>query len=401
MGAFPEDTVGFLIWLDRKFPGKYPGDDFVPRHLFGKYLFFTVDNEVQKSGATVSRVHDAVVPFEPLGDSFELLLATGRTVLARGVVLALGIPQSRAPWRHVDSGVPRRYVVHDPWDPGALEGLDAEASVVVVGSGLTSIDVITGLRQRGHRGSIVLVSRGGRFPLPHTKQHADPVSYDPAELALGVDAALAAVRREARRLIKEGKDWQPAIDGVRPHTTATWKAWSDVDRACLLNRLKPFWEIHRHRAPARALESIEVERWNGTIRLVAGSIHALRPGADGRAAVVVRSSDGTLLRLSADRVVNCAVPAASVGETLDPLIGSMLRMGRACFDGRGLGLRTDPEGRLVSALGLIQPRLHLVGALGRGELWKSPAVPELRQQAATVASSLAGELGLESPRQAA
>lgn len=402
MGAFAEQPGGFHAWLEREFPGRFRTDDFAPRALFGRYLLETVGRTIDESGACASFVQDAVVHIEPLGErlgkKFELLLASGRTVLARGVVLAPGLPQARAPWRSVDEGVARSLLAQDPWDAKAYEGLAPDDEVVVVGSGLTAIDVVMSLRRRGHRGRIVVVSRGGRFPLPHAASHGAPIAYDPAELSRGALDAFRAVRRAVRTLVAEGHDWHAAIDGIRPHASAVWRAWSSADRAYFLRRLRPYWEIHRHRAPAELLARIEAERAKGTLELVSGSVHGLRADDATRAEVTVRTESGSLRVFRTARLVNCAGPSMSVGETLDPLLGSMLRMGMATTDANGLGIRADAEGRLIGADGQVQSRLRLLGALRRGDLWESTAVPELRGQAALIAESLAQELGCGTAR---
>lgn len=393
MGAYPEDPAGFHAWLERVHPGRFRPDEFVPRALFGRYLVETVRAAIEASGACVQFVQDAAVHAEPLGQAFEMLLASGRTVLARGVVLAPGLPQARAPWRGVDEGVARHLVAHDPWDSAALDGLAPTDEVVVVGSGLTAIDVVTALRRRGHAGRIVVVSRGGRWPLPHAAAHGTPVAYAASELAGGASQAFHTIRAAAKALMRDGHGWHAAIDGVRPHAAATWRAWSDAERRRFLRWLRPYWEIHRHRAPAHVLSAIEAECAAGSIELVAGALASLRNGSDGSAEVMVRTQHGSLRSFHAARVINCAGPAMSVGETLDPLLGSMLRHGMASVDALGLGVRTDSEGRLVGADGSAQSRLRLIGALRRGDLWESTAVPELRGQAAQVAASLARELG--------
>lgn len=393
MGAFAERPTGFHEWLEREFPSRFRADDFAPRALFGRYLLESVQNVLAETRACAAFVRDAVVHVEPLGRKFELLLASGRTVLARGVVLAPGLPQARAPWRQVDEGIARRLVVPDPWDQNAFRGVAPDASIVLVGSGLTAIDVIMGLRRRGHTGRITLVSRGGRLPLPHAAAHGSPVVYDPRELSQGAVQAFRIVRRAAKTLLREGHDWHAAIDGVRPHATAVWRAWSAADRAYFLRLLRPFWEIHRHRAPSMLLEAIEQECTAGTIEIISGSIHALRAHSEHDAEVLVRTGRDTLRPLSAARIVNCAGPSMSIGETLDPLLGSMLRNGLVSADGLGLGLRTEGDGALVRADGTVEPRMRLIGALRRGDLWETTAVPELRAQALAIAASLARELG--------
>jgi uncharacterized NAD(P)/FAD-binding protein YdhS len=79
-----------------------------------------------------------------------------------------------------------------------------------------------------------------------------------------------------------------------------------------------------------------------------------------------------------------------VRETVDPLIGSLLRAGIATTDELGMGLRADEDGLLVGAVGAP---IWLVGALRRGDLWESTAVPELRMQAARAAAAIAARLG--------
>jgi uncharacterized NAD(P)/FAD-binding protein YdhS len=397
MGVFAERPSGFHEWLERSFPGRYRADEFVPRALFGRYLSESVALTLADTKACAAFVRDAVVHVEPLGQRFELLLASGRTVLARGVILAPGLPPARAPWRSVDQGVARALLAHDPWDTSATEGLAPGGDVVLVGSGLTAIDVLMGLRRSGWKGRIVLVSRNGRLPLPHATSHGAPVAYDPQELMKGAYAAFRAVRRAARKLVREGHGWHAAIDGVRPHAQAIWQAWSVDDRQIFLRRLRPFWEIHRHRAPAHLVDAIERERAAGSVELIAGAIGALRMADDGvHADVEVRSAQGARRTLRTSRVINCSGPAMSVAETLDPLLGSLLRMGFASVDRLGLGLRADADGRLIGADGAVQPRVRLVGALRRGELWESTAVPELRAQAAVAAESLAREIGCSS-----
>jgi uncharacterized NAD(P)/FAD-binding protein YdhS len=83
----------------------------------------------------------------------------------------------------------------------------------------------------------------------------------------------------------------------------------------------------------------------------------------------------------------------SVRDTIDPMLGSLLRGGLASPDELGLGLRTDGDGHLVGADGSVDARLLLVGALRRGDLWETTAVPELRGQAAAAARAAAAAAG--------
>jgi uncharacterized NAD(P)/FAD-binding protein YdhS len=133
MGVFADRPTGFHEWLERTLPGRHRADEFVPRALFGRYLAESVSQTLAETKACAAFVRDAVVHIEPLGQRFELLLASGRTVLARGVILAPGLPPARAPWRAVDEGVTRKLLAHDPWDKSAVQGLASGGDAVLVG----------------------------------------------------------------------------------------------------------------------------------------------------------------------------------------------------------------------------------------------------------------------------
>jgi uncharacterized NAD(P)/FAD-binding protein YdhS len=328
-----------------------------------------------------------------------VLLASQRSVLSRAIVLALGIPPTRAPWRSVDQGVPRHLLAPDPWESGALDEIPPSGEVVVVGSGLTAIDMVGALRRRGHRGTITLVSRSGRLPLPHATRGSTPERYDPSRLCAGVREALCTVRRAARQLVAAGGDWQAAIDGVRPLAATIWQAWTIDERARFLRRLRPFWEIHRHRAPESVLSEVRRECEAGTVRILAGTVYALRGIDPTRAEVVVQSKRGELQTIEFVRLLNCTGPSMSIADTVDPLLGSMLRLGLASPDPLGLGLRSDLAGQLIGADGTVRGRIRMIGALRRGDLWETTAVPELRDQVATVTTDLVADLGLPTSNQ--
>jgi uncharacterized NAD(P)/FAD-binding protein YdhS len=76
-----------------------------------------------------------------------------------------------------------------------------------------------------------------------------------------------------------------------------------------------------------------------------------------------------------------------------PMVASLLARSLARSDALGMGLSTDGDGAL---LGGGRGLLFTLGALRRGELWESTAIPELRSQARTVAERLVNDLALPS-----
>jgi uncharacterized NAD(P)/FAD-binding protein YdhS len=278
----------------------------------------------------------------------------------------------------------------DPWEPRALQGLDPHAPVVVLGSGLTALDVALGLRRAGHQGRIRMVSRNGRLPLPHAAPGEAARSLPLDAFAGGPRAVLHVLRRAAQERMATGLGWQGALDAIRPHVTAIWRAWTPAQRRQFMRHARAMWEIHRHRAPRQVLAEIQRQLAAGTLVLERGEVVGLLPAAGGAMDVSVRAPSGAVGTHRAARIFNCVGPAMGVRESIDPLMGSLLRSGLASTDELGMGIRTDDEGLLVTGAGAP---IWLVGALRRGDLWESTAVPELRVQAERAAAAIAERLG--------
>lgn len=402
MGPIADDMGSFHRWLDARMPGKFRPDSFAPRALFGEYLTEFVLNEVAHSGAHVSFVRAAVIDVRDTHSQVELTVVTSgdashqgahhQTIVAQCAVIAPGVPASPAPWAHIQRDVPLEALIADPWESGSLHGIDPDADILVVGSGLTAIDVVEGLRRAGHRGTVRMLSRNGRLPLPHADHGEPPLSMTKEQLAGSPAKVLSALRAAARQRMAGGLGWQGVIDAVRPHIPAIWKSWIPSERRRFIRRARALWEIHRHRVPVQVLADITAQRQAGTLLVERGELLALKSTVHGAIAASVRAPDGVTHVHVVARVINCIGPAMDIRLTKDPLLGAMQRSGIAATDELGLGIRSDDECRLLNANGVPNQRVVIAGALRRGDLWESTAVPDLRVHAARAAATLLAQL---------
>ncbi|MGL4422661.1 MAG: FAD/NAD(P)-binding protein, partial [Gemmataceae bacterium] len=151
-----------------------------------------------------------------------------------------------------------------------------------------------------------------------------------------------------------------------------------------------FWEVHRHRMAPHIATQLQALLANGTVQQATGSItRAL--GASDRVVLDWRSRGSppsAATPRSFDWVINCTGPAPSNSPEANPVVGSLLVHGWLARDPLSLGIITTPEGGARSADGALVPDLFIVGTLRKPGLWESTAVPELRQQAALVATQL-------------
>lgn len=400
MSAFEADPDHFLRWLRQREP-TVKGGAFVPRSTYGQYVR-QVLAEAEASaapGSELERIPGEAVAIRAADragggrDAVSVVFADGRVTIADAVVLAIGnFPPA-------DPDVPERGFFTDPRyarDPWAHDALNAEpdAAVLLIGTGLTMLDIALALRDLGHRGVIHAVSRRGLLPQPHRasaaapRHHNRPASLDRWErTALGL---LRGLRREVAQAATHRVDWREVVTSIRADTPALWGALRPAERRRFLEHLRPFWETHRHRAAPQTWQGIEAMRRAGHLRVTAARLVALTPDPDG-VTVDLRPRAGVRAeRLRVARVINCTGPDTDLARVREPLIASMRAGGLIRPDPLGLGLDTEDAGWVVDAGGTANPRLLLVGPLRKGRLWENTAVPELRVEAERAARALAG-----------
>ncbi|MFD5093989.1 FAD/NAD(P)-binding protein [Amycolatopsis thailandensis] len=370
MSASTKDPDGFVRWLG----GAGAGGDFVSRWTYGSYLADRLADAARSSSSTLIRTHERVTGLRP---GLELVLASGSVVTADAAVLALGTFATRTRWAPPWlAGSPR--FVADPWLPGALDAVPDTADVLLVGSGLTAVDVAVTLAGAGRR--VHLVSRHGWLPRAHSPEPAGVIPAPELPVGRGLGELRAAVLAHFRSCIRTSGDWRSAIDGLRPVTAELWQGLSLTDRIRFLGEDSRMWEVHRHRMAPAAAEAVATLRDEGLLTVRAAEVDGITETAAG---LLVRLSGGEELTVGA--IVNCAGAQDDLREVGDPLLDSLLSAEIATPGPLGLGLDTDENGRLVSAAGLP---LWTLGAPRRGSLWETTAIPEIRDQAQRIAEAI-------------
>jgi uncharacterized NAD(P)/FAD-binding protein YdhS len=384
LGAIHGDPEGFLRWLRAAGEDAAPGD-FLPRRRYGEYLSSVVEDAGRRCPGRLTHL-----PRRAVGLSgATLVLDDGGRLAADRIVLAPGAG-SPAPLGHLDEPLraDRRHV-GDPWRPGALEDLEDARRVLLVGTGLTAVDVATELVAARPEREIWAVSRHGLLPQPHRPCPPLPAGRpvpEPVECAV---ALVRAVRAHARAAVGRGEDWRAAVESLRDGTPALWRALPADQRAALLRHAAPFWQVHRHRMPPAVAARVAELRAAGVLRVSAGRLRAAGDAGRAIAVAVAPRGGGPPVRAEVDAIVNCTGPTGDLDLVADPLIRSLRRAGEIRPDPLRLGIDVDPDGRPLAA-GRTSARLLVVGALRRGESWESTAIPEIRAQAHRVAELIAG-----------
>ncbi|GAA2352374.1 FAD/NAD(P)-binding protein [Dactylosporangium salmoneum] len=369
MSALADEPGDFVDWCRDQGVPVGPAD-FAARRVFGDYLHDRLRR--------VSFVHVRAVATRVRADG-TVLLRGGGTLSAGRVVLALGHGAPAGPLAITSAVRTHPYYVGNPWLPGALERVPGDLPALLIGTGLTALDVALTLGGRGRRAPVLAVSRRGLVPQPHLERQPPG---DAAFAYHGTDAA--GLLRAVRAYAATQPDWRSAVDAIRPQIDRLWWQLSVDARQRFLRHVAAYWEVHRHRMAPGVAEQVQRMRATGALRITAGKIRAIRRGERG---FVVTVGDETW---PVGAIVNCTGPGGAATTTLGR---ALLDDGLARRDATGIGLDVDGLGRLIDRGGEPSERLFAVGPTRRGAWWETTAVPEIRAQAKAL-SELVGSTAL-------
>lgn len=369
MSAFPDDPAHFSRWLG--FEGAGGAHRFVQRQVFGAYICEQLDAVRAVAGDRLRLVEKAATAAVRSDGGWAVSLFDGEVVRSDMVVLAQGnFPPADLP----DFGTfgPPLYFT-DCWAREATQGLSGEDPVLLIGAGLTAVDVALSLENSGFQGDMVALSRRGLRPRSHspTGPEAEIIAMPDADGAWLINA----VRRRAREI-----GWRGAVDELRPHTQDLWRRLDVAGRARFIRHLRPFWDVHRHRLAPAVDQKVGALQMEGRLQFKAGKITQVEPAGDG-AMVEWRVRGGeTRRRTRFQRIISCTGPLGDVRKCHDPLIQHLRLAGLIRPDCMDLGVDVDRHGRVRTSEGAEQDDLLAIGPMTRGEAWEVVAVPDIRRQ---------------------
>jgi uncharacterized NAD(P)/FAD-binding protein YdhS len=368
MSAVEQDPEHLVRWCrSQGIPAT--GSTFLSRETYGRYLADLLVTTPVPAGSSLTRVHDEVVDLTDAGSAYLATLASESVLAADTVVLALGNPPPRRP---AGLDVDDRRLVVDPWAPGLVDRVGEHDRVLLVGTGLTTVDVAAQLASRRPGVRLTATSRHGLLPLRHVPE--PPAPAPALGGAFGDDGAslrdlLAEVRRRLSRAA-DGADWRCLVESVKADANRLWASLGPADRERFLRHVSRRWEIARHRmAPAMA-EVVDDLLATGRLTIRTGAVDAS----------------------SYDLVVCCTGPAPVSSRGWNPLVDRLLLSGVLRPGPLGLGVDVDADGALVDAHGQVARGVHAVGAARRGAEWEVAAVPDLRRQAEALVRHLAARV---------
>jgi uncharacterized NAD(P)/FAD-binding protein YdhS len=409
---FPDEPDAFANWLDEtgvtaNDPESRARDGAIypRRHAFGDYIGAIVDGHamLNPSGSHIRHERDAAVAIHKKGSTLEVALHRGNPIPADIVALATSNERPSRPG-------PFQKLRHEaffanPWqiDYPAIAG---EGHVLVVGTGLTAVDIIAALLRTGHGGPITAVSRRGLAP---TRRWSDgtpgPAIWD--ALARDVPAfverhgtperivpLLRTLRADIRERYAAGSSWQPVFDELRDAALVLWPNLPVTEKRRFMRHLRSWYEAHRFRMPPPLEPIFDGAIAAGQLTVGQGFLQAARPSpknAGKSLDVMLVGHDGTRKVGTYAAVINCTGPEQHAGRSSNPVIRDLMRQGMARPHPCGMGLLVDERCRVIGHDSLPQTDHYAFGLLTRGTFGESTSVPHIAWQIANAVGEMVGD----------
>ena len=372
MSIYKDEPMHFKNWLNKNNYG-YGANDFVPRRIFADYVSSEFEKVVASKNDDVylTVMSDEVVDIDLNGYSV-VKLKSGTALLVDIAVLALGHISVSEIDTLKYSGIHKYF--RTPWDNSIYDKIQQTDNVLLIGSGLTTDDVILSLTKRKHAGKIYSLSRSGLQPVAHEIIEPYPAFGD--EL-LGQD--INTMFSIFRKHLKLAKNPRSVVDALRPHSQKIWKSLSQTDKSRFLRHLNKYWNVIRHRMPESTYETLSKLEKNGTLDFITGRITSIIDDGGDIKVTYFNKVIGTETELRVDAIVNCIGPESNYKRIAMPLIKNLLEKGIIKQNETGISIKAS-DWCVIGNDNQVQTGLLAIGPLLKGELFESTAVPELKVQ---------------------
>lgn len=385
MSAYHDLPNHFVRWLDENGGGANTVDGnefrFASRLAFGNYL----SSELQRLGAATGRcthIQGEAVALARSPNGIVVTLDNFRRVSGNAAVIATGYEAPTIP------GLPQNLI---PWlsiDRTALKGLE---SILLLGTGLSTVDQVQSLIAAGYQGKIFAISRRGLLPQAHRPVEPDTIADSEVPYGKSLTTIFRWFRWRSEQAENSGSDWRAILDGLRPYVQKIWRNLSVEDQSRFVRHARPWWDVRRHRMAPKVAAAIYDLIESGRLVIIPAKIVSVAPHDKIESSFDVhfrRRGTHLVETIEVQGITDCTGFNIDVSKLKNPLIRSLLDHGLARPDRLGLGLDVNSAAALIDLHGEAAPDIFALGPLTRGAFWEITGIPDIRAQCVQLAARL-------------
>ncbi len=395
MSAFASDTNHFTNWiLSKREYSEYHhenlGERFVARKIYGEYLEDLYQSLLKSENKNIrfDLIIDEVIDIKKTDNEFDIKLKNHESIDGKKVVLCTG-NQPPISLPGISNLKSSNKVFINPWDERAVENINPDQPVFIVGAGLTMVDTVISIIDQGFKNKIIVVSKHGAIPMAHPVTRVS-VPHPEKAPASDIHEIYSELKSKIRSAIDHTEWHEPVLEAVRPFTQKIWQELPIEQKNRFLRHINHRWAKLRHRLPHEVHDFIQLLIDSNQIELYAGKLEDVQ---DNGTDLTIRFFDKlteSSSTIKAQRIINCIGPEGDFHKVENPLLKNMLASGMIAKDPLSLGFNATGNGEIINKDGEIVPNLFTIGSGLRGILWESTAIPEIRVQAHEMANKVLG-----------
>lgn len=299
MSAFSDKPSDFYEFISKNYPSLAISEtDFAPRYIYGEYLKSITKEaflNAKNNNLEVNFIPSEVTSIHKKSDYFNIADSQNKLHKVSHIALATSFKQSNLECDFSSEGL-----IKNLWCADAKKFHEEKINnknICIIGSGLTAVDVIIGLKKKDFQGKIVVISRRGNFP----KKHFSSIQKIPNFIsAADAKNGMLFLCLKIRKFLRENSefDLRHIIDSIRPITKEIWRNLDHKNKK-LFWRFMPYWNIFRHRAPASSIEIIDEMIKNGQVEIRKSGVQKIISANN---KIILQAKSGNI---EADYLVNC------------------------------------------------------------------------------------------------
>ena len=402
MSAFPDQPQHFMDWAALLPQFKSADRDtvantFFPRCLYGQYLediWFKTVISIKAGEPRITFIDSWVLDIETIGNDLILVLNNGQKIAVQYCIIATGNQLPGNPdIINTRFSTNRRYF-RNPWEAKTIQKQDSSRPAFIIGNGLTMVDTVLGLIEKGFDNQILTISPNGYNLQPH--HNGTPYISNILDELNGRKSLLEIVRivnTHIKQARKNGQTPGSVVDALRPVTRKLWKNLTVQEKRLFMSRLRRMWDSGRHRIPEYIHKALHGLAESGKLQQYAGRLIEIY---ETDCSMMVRFFDKkqqAIKVVEVSSIINCCGPDTDLLRAESGFLKICLLKGLFRQDELKLGIVADPDTYEVRDGGNKPVKNILtIGSLLKGVLWETTAVNELREQAESVAKQVAAKM---------
>ncbi len=392
MSAFPNDNDHFLNWILslEKFKNQKRSliaNSFLPRKLYGDYL-----SEIWRKTLDLitERKHNLTIVNSKVAelkasDNQKYVIKTENNLHYNVdyCIIATGNQLPRNPFIKNNEFFKSENYFQNPWSINSVSQLDNSKPILIIGNGLTMVDCVLSLIEKGFNNTIYTLSPNGYHILPH---RSNGIIYTDLMDELKEKNTLldiVTLVNKHRKLVRSlGQSAEIVIDSLRPYTHELWRNFSENDKFLFMQKFRHLWGVARHRISINIHDKIQQLRLNKELIVFSGKLLEIEESANSIKVSYRSKENKDIQTIYVGRIINCTGPETVLENLNDSFLKNCFLNGLLTQDSLKLGIKTDLETfETINSKNQLNENVFTLGPNLKGELWESIAIPELKIQA--------------------